>query len=761
MKLTATEIDVLTLATEKPEPIPLPLSVAGLPVNPMLWPADWSVQVSLQTRWQTDITKPFQGGRTEAQILASRPSRKLRISMVGATKAECHAMIQTCLEHSTVFGAPVPIYPDAVSLQSVVGQDPNNTYIYGDFRYRRFFEGGRVVFMPGRVDPNQRALSAVFGTILEISPGHLKVSVPSNAKRALRADDLAIPCMDVELSASSDVEMLTDGVCRVSMEWIEVDGSSSLPATWPEISVEDPSLALPLCQVVDGLPLFPFPLNWADGVQASPSREIDSDEAGRSTVQEPIGGAYMTFDVNVMGYDRPSSWRALRFFDAMRGRAGAFWFIDPQEPWEMQSVVSTSACTIAPVGNATALGRHFKRAAFRRASGEVVIRTIASVLDQTTAFRLNIVPPLPDTSFVSVAPVYSCRFSSDSLEETWDTNAVLPSIRFSLEEQRDFGGVAYVGTLGHTEGFPGLYSIPGLSFLARAGAECFGADGRPAMPWPARSNQVRYWKDISQGPARTTTRRRLDRALVLSPPQTNPTDLIRFPVQYQNNGQWTIKDPTFVLPFQIGLGLDIGAAPDPQILIGDRHLWSTAGWTLFLAYTPQPLPGGTGTLDRRLFRILGSNIQVRIDFDRAGVSGASRQRLYLDDGAGGGVVSIPLSLPIADYLTSCFLTLRADSTLTRFHVWVNGRQALGAAAGGALPMPSSYTASEWFQCFDSAQVQSNPTNSAYVASTFGARGCANLMASFNRPLTIGEINTVHNIIATMYRCQVSPSVLYA
>ncbi len=166
MKLTATEIDVLTLATEKPEPIPLPLSVAGLPVNPMLWPADWSVQVSLQTRWQTDITKPFQGGRTEAQILASRPSRKLRISMVGATKAECHAMIQTCLEHSTVFGAPVPIYPDAVSLQSVAGQDPNNTYIYGDFRYRRFFEGGRVVFMPGRVDPNQRALSAVFGTIL-------------------------------------------------------------------------------------------------------------------------------------------------------------------------------------------------------------------------------------------------------------------------------------------------------------------------------------------------------------------------------------------------------------------------------------------------------------------------------------------------------------------------------------------------------------------------------------------------------------------
>ena len=391
----------------------------------------------------------------------------------------------------------------------------------------------------------------------------------------------------------------------------------------------------------------------------------------------------------------------------------------------------------------------------------MVVRSISSVLDLTSTFRLNITPALPDTDFVSVSPVYACRFGSDSLDESWDTSEVLPSISFSIEEERDFGGVAYVGTLGHTEGFPGLYSIPGLTFLARASAECFGADGRAAMPWPARSNQVRYWKDISKGPARTTARRPLDRYLVLSPPQTNATDLIRFPVQYQNNGQWTIKDPTFVLPFQIGLGLDLGAAPDPLILIGDRHLWSSAGWTLFLAYTPQPLLGGTGALNRHLFRVLGSNIQVRIDFDRAGVSGAGRQRLYLDDGAGGGVVSAPLTLPIADYLTSCFLTLRADSTGSRFHVWVNGRQALAAAAGGALPMPASYSASEWFQCFDSGQTQANPTNSAYVASTFGARGCANMMASFNRPLTIGEINQVHNTIATLYRCQVSPSTLYA
>lgn len=732
LKITSLLIDTMALATEAPEPLALPTAI-GIPINPMLFPNDWSLEVTLETRWQTDVTRPANSNRPERWSLISRPGRTLTARVVGMGKDEAHALLQSALGFTEFFGSPVPIYPDASAITSIA-----SNRLFGDFRFRRFFVGGRVAIYPLRINPAKNANSVIFATVLEASPDSILVNFHASTTRTPTTLDVVAPCMDVELLQSVSGVSQIDTLYELGLTWTEVEGACSLPASWPATNITNPEVLSPFCQVVDSLPVFPFNPDWTEGVTVEVLRDINSSGSGRSTLQDPQGRAYQRFSMNVMGYDRESAWKVVRFFDSMRGRAGSFYLVHPHRPWTFGAIPALDRVSIAPVGDATKIYSYFRKLAFFRADGTFITREISSVTDLTSAFNIILTANLPDFDFVDVQPVMVCSFDQDNLVEGWATNTIIPALRLTIREEPDVGTVS-VGNIGYKSGDPAFLSIPGCNLLLHAGSGCKSSGYTQTDVWPGRGNPVNHWVDESFGPNRQNTKtppfKTMDR--VVSP---GTCDLIRFPQQWQNNGQPAIKDPRFSLVHQLS-GLPIS----------DRHLWSLNEWTLLMCFTPEPHtapPSG-----RSLMEIRTPEQDLIFRIDRAAGTGAGRAAFERTPAA--SVTQVyPFTVDISTAPYTVYVTLRVSAGIAR--CWVNGSQAWSGSSSFSLPLPSAYTTSDWFAAFNRGVA----TSSSYLMSLFGNWGCANLVVSYNRGIDIEEINLLHSIVAEMYRTTQSPSVLY-
>lgn len=742
IKATSLTIDSMAMATESPQPIAIP-APAGIPLNPMLFPSDWSKEISLETRWLTDITRPANAATNfpEKLSLHSRPSRTLKARIVGMGKDECHAILQSALQHTSSFGAPVPIYADAAAITGVE-TDPAGVFVTGDFRFRRFFVGGRVAFYPLRVSAKRSANSVVFARLLEVSPDRLKLAYEHpSAFRVPTTLDVVAPCIDCELVPSSKGISQTSGVYELELSWDEIDGPNSLPGIWPPTSFDNADVLSPFCQVVDNLPVFPFDINWSGGIDIEAVRSIDSTNFGRTSLQEPLGKTYLRFHLQVMGFDRESAWKALRFFDAMRGRAGNFYLVHPQRPWTFGAIPALDRVTINPVGDARNIPSFFRRLAFFRSDGTIVTRTVTSSTDLGGAFQMTLSSNLPDSAFVDVQPISICGFESDAIQENWATIGVIPSLDLTILEEPDIGAVN-TGTISYTQENPAFLGIDGLTLLLRAGAGCFDSKGRASSTWPAAASSVSSWQDMSPGPNRQFLPPRPTKRLVRAPGWAASMDLIRFPLQFQNNGQPAIIDPWFHLEHML----------DTSLPIEERHIWGPNGWTLLLCFTPEAL--GTQA-DRNLVEINTPESEVRITFDRLGASPTTRAAIMIRTPPSAGQIAVGLTQDISILPYTVYLTLRVDGSSAR--VWVNGTKA--STVSFLFPMvynPSNYTFAEFFR----GMAHDLVVNQSLINSAFGTWGCANLVASYNRALDIDEINKLHKIVADMYRTTQEISVLY-
>lgn len=739
MKLTATQVDLLQMVQERPEPIPLRRDLLDRPINPFFFKPDWGSQVSLTTRWLSDVTKPL-GGRRQAMILASRPVRSMSVSLVADTKEKASALLASLLEFSTYSGCPVPLFCDLAQVQSV---DVIGGVVYGDFSRRRFFAGGRCVFMSSREQADQNAVSAMFATVLEVGPKSMRIAIDQAAFRAISESDLVFPCFDAEVVTESSIEMKTDSVHIATVRWNELEGSSTLPALWPAISPDDGSLASPLAQVIDNKPVFPFEIDWGSSPTAQPDRDIDTDQGSRGAVIEAKGEAFLRFDFSLMGYDRPRSWRILRFFDCMRGRGGAFWLVHPSRPWPKANL-SLSSFSIPASGNADAFSRHFKRAAFIRQDGTIEIRSLAPASYQSGNFEVGFSPALPDNDFVDVQPVYICTFDSDSLEETWATDSVIPSMRFTAVEQKDYGTVSIGLGLGYREGSSGIYAIQDCTFMARAGLNNT-YDFAKSYVWPCNNHRVFDWGDIAYGPSRDRSPARVKKSLSGIPPVYS--GLFRFFDPNLNNGQPAISSPVMEMPH----------LTNAQVLDGDRHIWGANGFTLFVSLTPHELPGSSGAADKLLFRVQAGSAGIRCFYDRAGQAGAARHQIGIRQG--GTWVNADFVETFKDQLTACCLAVRVDNNEGKCRVWLNGTQALSSALTAvlAVPQPTDVYSNEWFSAFFVNQLLS----SGFVLNGFGLHGSVSFLACYSRPLSLEEMKTMHVFVSNQFKTPFGNFSFYA
>lgn len=741
LRVTAAELDCMVLASERPTPIPLPLGAGLVPVNPMTFPVDWGFGCRLTTRWLTDVTRSLDR-RPEKWVLSSRPARSLEVTVIGASREESASMQMSCLSMASRIGNPVPIYPDMAEISSL-SQTGASCTVFGDFRYRRFFVGGRVCFMSVSVSPAQQDNSTIFGTVVELAPGYLKVDLVAEAMRSVTVSDVVFPCMDVELVEKSSGLGITDSVYQLTLSWNELEGESALPPSWPSVSAADADVASPLCPVVDGLPVFPFNPDWTNGVEISIERETSSDKAGRTAVQEPKGRPYHRFNLNVMGYDRASCWRVGRFFDAVRGRGASFYFHHPQAPWTLYALPTLSQASIRAVGSLSSIG-FYTRAAFFRADGSFVVKEISGATQLSGIFVLQLSSPLPDSSFVSAQPIFVCSFDQDALEESWSTSAVVPAFSLAILEEPSYGTVN-VASLGYPSQTPSIQGIPGIDLLFRAGSGCLSPAGQPSTIWSGSDDRVEVMTNLAASDRRSVSGFAVSKDLQRVPPAPGPltpaykSRLARFPIPYENNGQPAVLGAYYDLPYMVS-----SAVP-----VAQRHLWSDSGWTLCLVWTPAARSGFAST--QRLFQVTSPEVVMQMNYDTSGFTGPARSRFIVNG------THYPLTVDLEDSSdTVRVLTIHVSSGLLR--IWVNGVAAISAATSLSLPLPSSYSISRWFEFIDTVSLAT--LTSANLRTYWGVKPALDLMTSFNRGLSAEELNTLHSIISDVYLTPNYPVVLF-
>lgn len=734
LKITALGFEALVLSTETPIPTALPEEL-GIPINPMVFRPNWSSEIKLRTRWLTDVTRPDQSNRTERWALLSRPSRTLSVTLTGMSRQESNAMLQAAHQHTQQHGAPVPLYPDAVAIRSASGST-----IWGDFTRRRFFREGRVVVYPADPAPSRTSDEVFFATLAAVHPD--RIELHEALPRDVGPADTVAPCIDVEILNQVQGTALTDSVWETTMSWDEVEGACSLPALWPSVTPGDASILEPFCRVLDGLAVFPFEPNWGEGVGVGVVREMESSPSGRGQVKVPNGSPAHRFSITLMGYDRERTWNIARFFDAVRGRAHSFYMVHPMRPWTALSPLALSGSlnqlSISNAGDRYAAQGAVKKVIITRPNGSSITRDVQAVVDLGTHFSVVLSSPLPDVDFVDVQPIYIGNFEKDEIEETWSTNEVVPAISLTFVENPSPGDVE--ATNQELFQFPlsnhAFQSVPGLNLLLRAGSGCYSPSGALCSAWPGNSTVAR-WVDESEGPARDSSQRGVVKHLQALSAAPWPS-LIRFPSTFDNNKQTSIiPGAGFYLEHQT-----LSSTPPLQ-----RPLWSAGGWTLFLCFSPLTI-NQTPQADRDLVRIAdasGSCFRFLNDTD---IGRGALNRTYLEIRDSLGAV-YGLSLDSFNYralpspVVAC---VRVDSHV---RVWFNGTPAIlpAFALPSGMDLATGYTISNWFTGLSSAFSPS----SASIRAVWQNEGCANLVASYDRPLTLDETNTINKTISDLFR----------
>jgi hypothetical protein len=377
----------------------------------------------------------------------------------------------------------------------------------------------------------------------------------------------------------------------------------------------------------------------------------------------------------------------------------------------------------------------------------MVTRDVVVVADVGGHFAILVSPALPDENFVDVQPIFVCSFDSDEIEESWATNEIVPALSVTIVENPSPGDVEATNQQGFL--FPvsnhAFQSVPGLNLLLRAGSGCYSPSGSPCSAWPGNS-LVSGWFDESSGPARNSQQGRAVKHLQALSASPWPS-LIRFPSTFDNNKQTSILAAGFYLEHQL-----LASTPPLQ-----RPLWSASGWTLFLCFSPitaNQVPQS----DRDLVRIAdatGSCFRFLIDTDPARGAVPNRSIVEIRDGSGS---LFGLSMDALNYRTfpgPLIVCVRVD---THVRVWMNGIPAMLSA----YPLPAGmtqsvdYTVSSWFTGISNPVVAS----SSSIRAAWGAQGCANLVASYNRPLTLDETNTVNKTISDLFRAGTGTIAFY-
>jgi hypothetical protein len=405
------------------------------PITPLSFPTgldfflhNWVGGVSMETRYMTDITRSPTTLAEERRGLLERPQRQLKMEFLHGEVVEVDRLLvhlRRLTDENLVGFLP----QDTVTVTtSSTGQDEIN----GDFRYRRFFDGGRVAVFRANPTGDSLHLAAETDiyTIQTVFTDHILVD--RNLDQTY-VDSLwfIVPLIDLEIVLTPTVTHHTTTVAQVTLTLNEVVGKSALPPSFTGGVPDGWDHQL-------GLPVFEFGLDWDGGITTIYRRYGQRRTEGRKPVVVPEGPRYVQVQDFKLKLDRPDFWRILNLFDSRRGRLDPFWEIDQEDIW---TVIDTDPqfIDVQAFGLFADFEADFtEHAGIVMNDGTIYIREINTIQD-VGPWRISLVSgnDLPDPIDVSEIKRFSRarlkRFDSDSLPERWH-NTETSEVRFSTVE---------------------------------------------------------------------------------------------------------------------------------------------------------------------------------------------------------------------------------------------------------------------------------------------------------------------------------------
>lgn len=392
------------------------------PVTPLSFPTgldffihNWVANVEMSTRYMTDITRSPITLAEERRGLLERPQRQLRIEFLHGEVAELDRLL-VHLRRLTAENLVSPLFQDTVAVTS---SGTGQAYINGDFRYRRYFDGGRVAVFPAEPTSDAMHLAAEVDVYSIEEVFSDKIKVERNLDQAYADSTWFIaPLIDLEIVLKPAVRHLTTDTAQVELTLNEVVGKSALPPSFTG-GVPDG------WQQQMGLPVFEFGPDWDGGINTIYQRYGQRRTEGRKSVVVPDGPRYVQVQEFKLKLDRPDFWSVMNLFDSRRGRLGAFWEIDQENMW---TVLNTGAQLI----DVQSLGvfADFKDdftdyAGIVMNDGTVYIREI-NVIQDVGPWRLSLVagndlPAITVANIKRFSRARKKRFNSDSITEKWHT----------------------------------------------------------------------------------------------------------------------------------------------------------------------------------------------------------------------------------------------------------------------------------------------------------------------------------------------------
>lgn len=396
---------------------------------PLVSESNWRGTFSVETVWQTAISRSQTTGAEEREGRVSRPTRILSTLISGMSRKETARMLANAASMS---GSrfPAPIYSDF----SVTTNSSKND-ILCDTRWRRFFAGQRVAIVPQDYSLLSGNVQAQFGIIDYLTQDgfHLVDDLATSCQ----IGDFVFPMIDCELSLSQEMTALTDSVAEWTQSCQEYSSSSTLPG----LSQGDEVSYLGM-SYYKGLPIFNLVPNWRDNIRVSVNRDGDSQASGNSNIVTPDGQAgYLSFDASFEEYDRRAVWTAARFFDSRRGRLYPFWAPNPLILFDYVSNDDSNTIYVETPASADQLAQFVSAVQVTYLDGSTALTSVSTIEDSDQYIKLTLEDAVSADDIDEITSAHICRFDHDNLKQVWTTDEVCGyDLRYrSIEDESVYG----------------------------------------------------------------------------------------------------------------------------------------------------------------------------------------------------------------------------------------------------------------------------------------------------------------------------------
>lgn len=366
--------------------------------------------------------------REERSALREKPLRAIAAKFTGLNRDDSRRILWN-MARATATQVPVPLYCDHTRLSAAALVTA--TTLHGDFRWRRFFAGARLIVHTW--DADQRPTDAEIHVIETIAADRMSVTIASPGLTAGKAKYARVmPLIDCDVVVKQAGMALTVDKLDVNVGFLELPGISSLPAT-----VRDTEPWLPFH---DGSPVFTTRSSWSASHSFEVVGSVTKATDGRASLTHAIGTRpRFIHKLRVDAMTREAAWDIVQFFETCRGRFRRFWFAGPMALWDPVSYdgVVVKTTRVGDVRNPQDFCRYV---AFVLHDETVVIRKVASVHDNGTNFLFGLEGDLPSTVTTStvrkMVPAWPVRLTRDVIAERWTTDE-LCRVEFQMIDNED------------------------------------------------------------------------------------------------------------------------------------------------------------------------------------------------------------------------------------------------------------------------------------------------------------------------------------